>query len=159
MKCVKALKRWTNRFALLFIFASQYAHSDESAEVISFTLSAFATDGCSDFPDGTLGQKTLWLNCCVEHDVAYWLGGSYQQRVEADDALESCVAAIGEPEIAAIMLAGVRVGGSPYWPTRYRWGYGWPYWQGMMPRGYKVLTETEKQQVKALSLDAENPSQ
>jgi hypothetical protein len=41
------------------------------------------------------------------------------------------------------MLAGVRVGGSPYFPTTYRWGYGWPY-----PRGYKPLSEEEIQEVK-----------
>lgn len=29
------------------------------------------------------------------------------------------------------MLSGVRVGGSPYWPTKFRWGYGWSY-----PHGY-----------------------
>ena len=36
------------------------------------------------------------------------------------------------------MLAGVRVGGSPYFPTTYRWGFGWPY-----PRGYKALNNDE----------------
>jgi len=41
------------------------------------------------------------------------------------------------------MLAGVRVGGSPYYPTPYRWGYGWPY-----ARGYKALSDEEKAQVR-----------
>jgi hypothetical protein len=41
------------------------------------------------------------------------------------------------------MLAGVRVGGSPFWPTQFRWGYGWPY-----PHFYRELTEAEKAQVK-----------
>ena len=50
-------------------------------------------------------------------------------------------------EIAAIMLAGVRVGASPYWPTRFRWGYGWPYF-----RGYKPLSTSEKRAVKAKDL-------
>ena len=36
------------------------------------------------------------------------------------------------------MLTGVRIGGSPYFPTSYRWGYGWPY-----PRGYQDLSEDE----------------
>lgn len=91
----------------------------------------FTSDGCSAFPDGTLQQQQLWLSCCTEHDRAYWQGGSYQQRLEADLALEQCVAAVGEPIIATLMLSGVRVGGSPYWPTPFRWGYGWPY-----PHGY-----------------------
>jgi len=40
------------------------------------------------------------------------------------------------------MLAGVRVGGMPYLPTPYRWGYGWPY-----PRLYGELSATEKEMV------------
>ena len=90
----------------------------------------FSSDGCSAFPDGTYFQQQLWLSCCTVHDQAYWQGGSYPQRLEADLALRSCVAAVGEPLIAELMLAGVRVGGSPYWPTQFRWGYRWPYFHG-----------------------------
>jgi len=36
-------------------------------------------------------QKQLWLACCTEHDKTYWKGGTYQQRVEADEALSRCV--------------------------------------------------------------------
>jgi hypothetical protein len=105
-------------------------------------LKPFASDGCSAFPNGTLGQRELWLQCCRAHDLAYWQGGTYLQREQADSTLEHCVASVGEPVIAALMLAGVRVGGSPLWPTQFRWGYGWPY-----PRWYEPLTEKEKQQV------------
>ena len=101
-------------------------------------LDPFTSDGCSSFPDGTLKQKQLWLSCCVAHDKSYWVGGSYQQRVDADNELEACVEKVGEKAIAKLMLAGVRVGGSPYWPTSFRWGYGWDY-----PRGYQELTEEE----------------
>ena len=106
-------------------------------------LKPFTTDGCSSFPDGTLKQQSLWVNCCIRHDLAYWKGGSYDEKLQSDKALQSCVAEVGEPEIAAIMLAGVRVGGSPYFPTPYRWAYGWPYL-----RGYKTLSAEESQQVK-----------
>jgi len=105
-------------------------------------ITLFATDGCSAFPDGTLAQKSLWAHCCIEHDISYWQGGTYDERLAADQLLEQCVAKVGEPEIAQLMLAGVRVGGSPYFPTSYRWGYGWSYF-----RGYKALTEDEKKQV------------
>ena len=101
-------------------------------------LNPFTTDGCSAFPDGRLDQQSLWIECCIRHDLAYWKGGTYSERLEADQALEKCVAQVGEPEIAQLMLAGVRVGGSPYFPTTYRWGYGWPY-----PRGYKALSKDE----------------
>ena len=107
-------------------------------------LKPFTSDGCSAFPDGTFHQNELWLNCCVAHDYAYWKGGTYDERKEADEALNKCVSDVGEPEIATIMLAGVRVGGSPIWPTKFRWGYGWPY-----PRFYKKLTQEELEQISA----------
>lgn len=105
----------------------------------SNTLQPFTTDGCSDFPDGTPARKTLWLNCCIAHDKAYWAGGTHAQRQIADAVLEKCVADAGEPVIAHVMHAGVRVGGAPYWPTSFRWGYGW-----REPRGYEALTDREQ---------------
>ncbi|WDE01880.1 hypothetical protein SG35_014325 [Thalassomonas actiniarum] len=110
------------------------------------TLKPFVSDGCSAFPDGTLEQNELWLSCCYQHDYDYWKGGTYQERLESDKALESCVAKVGEPEIALLMLAGVRIGGTPFLPTKFRWGYGWPY-----PRLYGKLTESELEQVKNLT--------
>lgn len=111
-------------------------------------LKPFTSDGCSRFPDGTPTQQELWLSCCTQHDVAYWQGGTAEQRYAADQELERCVTAVGEPEIALVMLAGVRVGGTPYLPTKFRWGYGWPY-----PRGYGPLNAAEKKAVKN-ALDA-----
>lgn len=108
-------------------------------------LKPFTTDGCSAFPDGTPDQKSLWIECCIRHDLAYWKGGTYDERLEADQSLETCVSQVGEPEIAQLMLAGVRVGGSPYFPTTYRWGYGWPY-----PRGYKALSRDDSLEVQQM---------
>ena len=109
-------------------------------------LKPFSSDGCSAFPDGTIGQSELWLKCCTEHDLSYWRGGTYKNRLKADMQLESCVREIGEPEIALLMLAGVRVGGTPFLPTAFRWGYGWSY-----PRLYGPLTDKELGQVKNLT--------
>ena len=106
-------------------------------------LTSFTSDGCSSFPDGTLEQKTLWQQCCFAHDKAYWQGGVYGDREKADFELRSCVAGVGEPAIAVLMLAGVRVGGSPIFPTAYRWGYGWPYF-----RWYQALTKSEQEEVR-----------
>lgn len=105
---------------------------------IAEEIALFTSDGCSAFPDGTIHQQSLWLDCCIKHDLAYWAGGTYDERRQADQSLNSCVTKAGEPEIAKLMLAGVRVGGSPYFPTSYRWGYGWSY-----PRGYQQLTEDD----------------
>jgi len=113
--------------------------SVEAAELASFT-----SDGCSSFPNGTPANQTLWLDCCVRHDLAYWQGGTYEERLDADLALEQCVAKAGEPEIAKLMLQGVRAGGNPYLLTPYRWGYGWPF-----GRGYQALIDEERAQVKA----------
>ena len=108
-------------------------------------LQPFTSDGCSAFPDGNAFTQVHWKRCCTAHDLAYWQGGTYEQRLQADIALEQCVANIGEPEIAKLMLTGVRVGGSPYLPTSFRWGYGWKY-----PRLYKSLSSEELQLVKQL---------
>ena len=113
-------------------------------------IAPFTSDGCSDFPDGLPQHKTLWLACCINHDKAYWRGGTYAERWLADQALQQCVAAVGQPEIAEVMLAGVRAGGSPYWPTRFRWGYGWPW-----PRGYTALSPEEQAQAQAAMTEYE----
>jgi hypothetical protein len=102
-------------------------------------LSPFSSDGCSLFPDGTRTDNMLWQSCCISHDLAYWQGGDYKARIAADNELASCVQALGEPVVAVVMLLGVRFGGSPFWPTDFRWGYGWSHW-----RGYSPLTLKEK---------------
>lgn len=115
------------------------------AMAVAEELAPFSSDGCSAFPDGNMAQNQLWLECCEAHDYAYWKGGTFAERVTADEVLRQCVAEVGEPEIALLMLTGVRVGGTPFLPTRFRWGYGWPY-----PRGYKALDAQETLQVEAL---------
>ena len=124
-------------FVFLIFFISFYVNAEN--------IKPFTSDGCSSFPDGTFEHNQLWLSCCTAHDYAYWQGGTYQERLVADKELQQCVAKVGEPHIANLMLAGVRVGGSPYLPTSFRWGYGWSY-----PRWYKVLTDAEKKQIKAM---------
>ena len=111
----------------------------------AYAIAPFTTDGCSAFPDGTFKQKQLWLSCCVQHDIKYWMGGTQAQRLKADQALKSCVEKTGEKAIAKLMLAGVRLDGSAHFPTSFRWGYGWNY-----DRGYQVLNK--KQQAKVNSL-------
>jgi hypothetical protein len=71
------------------------------------------------------------------------MGGTKEERLKADHELRDCVAAVGEPKTAELMLRGVRVGGTPYLPTSWRWGYGWRYF-----RGYKPLTDSDKKLIK-----------
>lgn len=132
------------------------------------TLNAFTTDGCSGgqsmiwgfvadaFPDFKTRHQELppWESCCVTHDRAYHNGGeavtalaSFQARLAADDALQSCVEATAQsrstelaeaydltPEdvktayksIAKSMYYAVRLGGGPCTGLAWRWGYGYP---------------------------------
>ena len=110
----------------------------------STNLDDFSSDGCSLFVDGTFENPELWKECCLTHDIAYWKGGTEVDRDQADLAFKACVEKkTGDSTLANLMYEAVRVGGEPYFPTWYRWGYGWP-----IGRGYKKLSEQEKVMVK-----------
>ena len=107
-------------------------------------LSDFTSDGCSLFIDGTFKDPELWKECCLKHDIAYWQGGIEEDRLQADLTFKACVEKeTGDATLAKLMYDAVRLGGEPYFPTWYRWGYGWP-----IGRGYKKLSEQEKIMVK-----------
>ena len=109
-------------------------------------LTPFTSDGCSLFPDGTQKDRNLWCDCCQQHDLAYWQGGSADKRSQADASLRDCMLVrSGDQQLATIMYLGVRAGGHPAFPTWYRWGYGWPY-----GRGYQPLSERERLQIQVL---------
>lgn len=106
---------------------------------------AFTSDGCSSSPDGPLSDPRRWHQACAVHDYRYWRGGTPLQRLEADRELEGKIATSGNPLMAQIYLLGVRLGGSAWLPTTYRWGYAWQY-----PFGYRHLTDEEKAALDAL---------
>jgi hypothetical protein len=110
-------------------------------------LSAFKSDGCSGFPDGTLNQPDLWKRHCIEHDRAYWTGGTREERKAADLKLRDGIQGEGKPVIARIAYVGVRIGGTPWLPTPWRWGFGW----SGFPRGYRELDEEEEIEVEKRS--------
>ena len=106
-------------------------------------LSDFTSDGCSLFPDRSLINNDDWCECCMEHDIAYWQGGTKAQRLAADKKLRDCVLErTGSEALAETMYQGVRFGGSPYFYNWYRWGYGWNY-----ERKYQTLTQEEQRMV------------
>lgn len=110
-------------------------------------LKPFTSDGCSLFPDRALIGTADWCACCLAHDLAYWRGGTEAERAQADTQFEACVlAATGDPKLARMMRAGVRLGGTPHLPTHFRWGYGWPY-----ERGYAALTPAEQEEADRLA--------
>ncbi len=114
------------------------------AAAMAQDLKDFTSDGCSLFPDGTIKNRGKWCDCCFAHDMAYWRGGTGDEREKADEALRACVLdRTGDKALAETMYFGVRAGGHPAFPTWYRWGYGWTY-----GRGYKPLTVQEQRQVR-----------
>lgn len=118
-------------------------------------LQPFSTDGCSLFPDRSYISKADWCSCCVAHDLAYWRGGTAEERLKADIALKNCVQkSTNNPFLANLMFDGVRVGGGPYLFTSYRWAYGWT-----AGRGYSNLTATENVEADRLTAEylATNP--
>ena len=78
----------------------------------------YVSDKCSWFPDGNYGD------CCVEHDKAYFFGGTKKERRAADDKLYECVKGKGRGFTAKMMWVGVRIGGVAFLPTSFRWGFG-----------------------------------
>jgi hypothetical protein len=91
------------------------------------TTRPFYSDGCSAWPDGAL------YGCCVEHDIAYWCGGSEHDRCEADRRFRAC-AEVFDPGQAGLVYRGVRIGGVPWLPTPWRWGYGHAFGTGYVDR-------------------------
>jgi len=118
-------------------------------------LAPFTTDGCSMWIDGTPNQPWLWRHCCVAHDRDYWIGGTAMERRASDQRLHKCVMDIAGKFMGGYMYTFVIPGGSPYWLTPYRWGYGWSYLEEGKWRGYKSLSDDELAQANALIPDAE----
>jgi len=128
------------RFFLLSGLLSSWACQKGEVSNIQLELADFTSDGCSLFIDGTFEKPELWKECCLLHDMAYWRGGTEEEREQADLSFKACVEKkTGDPVLANLMYEAVRVGGEPYFPTWYRWGYGWP-----IGRGYKALTPEEE---------------
>ncbi len=81
----------------------------------------FETDGCTAFPDGN------YRDCCEAHDLDYYKGGSFKERRDSDKRLYSCVKS--KPSWknkyrAPMIYLGVRVFGTAWLPTPFRWGFG-----------------------------------
>jgi len=112
---------------------------EELSKPLSKQLRAFTSDGCSKWPDGTKEKPNLWLVCCFNHDKAYWLGGTKEEKFTADKELRKCVKEHFSASMGILMYLGVSVGGIPDYKTDYRWGYGWNY-----DRGYLEISSDER---------------
>ncbi|WP_413585265.1 helicase [Bdellovibrio sp. HCB274] len=129
---------------ILFLVFMGFAHPAMANELNDFT-----TDGCSRSPDGDwVNDPEVFLDCCVRHDVAYWRGGTSDERLHADQELKVCIEDKGYPKVAEAYYYAVRMGGSPKFHTSYRWGYGWQKDRGYTPLSFEewrlVLQKTFK---------------
>jgi len=108
-------------------------------------LKPFSSDGCSLFPDSSLMSESDWCSCCFEHDLQYWRGGTQEEREASDRQLQRCVLEkTGNSTLSRLMYEGVRAGGSPYFYSWYRWGYGWNFerkYQSLTPKEHDVADE------------------
>jgi hypothetical protein len=103
-------------------------------------IAAFTTDGCTLSPEQSPLGLHNWRDCCIEHDLAYWKGGSEEERLAADNRLRACILEETEnPRLAKAYFEAVQLGGKAQYPTTYRWGYGWNF---LRPPG--PLTDQER---------------
>lgn len=107
----------------------------------ALAISAFQSDGCSSYPDGTLTQPRKWYHCCFVHDIPYWMGGSKQKKKIADKELNKCVSAATNPVHGQMMELGVISGGLPNTGLPWRWGYGFKEM-----RSFNEMTQIESEE-------------
>lgn len=116
-------------------------------------LKPFVTDGCSGFMS-LLWRKTIaklpksspcppWEDHCVIHDIAYWRGGTAENRKVADMHLLCEVTYSGYPIIAILMYLAVRLGGTAWLPLPWRWGYGRTFWRWNKYQEHEANVEVE----------------
>lgn len=146
---MRAIGRTINSYAALSLGVMAMLACSTSAWAAD--LKDFTSDGCSLFPNGTISDRAKWCECCLQHDIAYWHGGTEDERNKADEVLRACVLERTQDKaLAETMYFGVRAGGHPVFPTWYRWAYGWPY-----GRGYKPLSDEEQKSVRTKKADYE----
>lgn len=123
-------------FIVLFLlfFLSKASSSKESR------LLAFKTDLCTFFPEGTIDRPMLWADCCISHDLVYWIGGTSSQQDQADLELRNCVSSKANSFYADLMYRGVRLGHLSPIKSQYRWSWGW----NEQARHYQGLSNREK---------------
>jgi hypothetical protein len=133
-----------NKLILIFsiLLLSALAQSaDAQTSVENNSLHDFTSDGCSMAPDGAVATvDTEFVPCCVQHDIAYWAGGTAEEKLTADNNLRICIKEKSNAFVAAIYYRSVRLAGGPYLPTAFHWGYGWE-----KRRGYAPLSEEQTQ--------------
>ena len=116
--------QWIALLLFLLSAAVCYSHAQVIGADDDLLPSGQKSDGCTLIPDGHIKK------CCVEHDREYFFGGSDHERRVSDRKLFFCVAekkGFHHKLFAPFIWLGVRIGGLPFLPTKFRWGFGKPY--------------------------------
>ena len=98
---------------------------EENLKGAALELKPFFTDGCTMFIDGPRDQPELWRNCCVEHDLRFWFGGSAEDREVTDLRLKSCVEKVAGAYWANLIYYGVKTGQLSSIKSKTHWNWGW----------------------------------
>jgi hypothetical protein len=149
---MKQLRFWTLCFVILTSCVSAPLQGNRypaqagtiPLEKLVNKLHPFQSDGCTTFPNSiAYPNPSKWGLCCVQHDIAYWKGGSQENRKNADKQLQACVIEQGEANLASWLYWNVHAKDSNSNSTP--WGYGW-----QMNRGYALHSEDELKQIQTL---------
>lgn len=107
-------------------------------------LQPFFSDGCPHIL-GALSypKEDQWKLCCIEHDKAYWKGGSLEERQKADSDLHACITERGSPDAARLIHYSVRSAQKN--PQSLPWGYGW-----ILPRSSAAHSPHEISEIKKM---------
>ena len=124
-------------FAVVLLVGGSFA-SAQSADG-DILPSGKKSDGCTLIADGNI------RDCCVAHDKDYFRGGTRQERRDSDKRLYECVCKKGgwNKLAAPFIWLGVRIGGLPFLPTGFRWGFGTQEKGYANPRVTNENVETE----------------
>jgi hypothetical protein len=116
-KLVKTAAQFAAIAIVLLIDCSNARAQMSSADILP---SGQKSDGCTLIADGDI------RDCCVAHDKDYFYGGTRKARRSSDNRLYECVCKKGgwDKVFAPFIWLGVRIGGLPFLPTRFRWGFG-----------------------------------
>lgn len=111
----------TSLFAVTFVLLILGAGVGAQPSDIEVLPNGEKSDGCTLIPD------THIKPCCLVHDQEYYRGGTRDERRESDKKLYNCVKkkkGLQHRIFAPFIWLGVRIGGLPFLPTRFRWGFG-----------------------------------
>ena len=134
---------------LLITILLTFGIDSQSSEV---KLLEFKTDYCTYFPEGTISSPNLCRDCCIGHDLWYWIGGTKSEQDQADIDLKTCVTKKSSSFYGNLMYSGVRLGHLSPIMSKYKWSWGW----NNKNRHYQTVTNSEKDQAKQLLINLDD---